>query len=98
MSKKYSVTLLSKNSGAYMHSADHNYIYLKCLVDHKKFIKRIFDDEYHIIDVDLIIDYNDTRNNGKDPDDLTLEGQKYQCYIDNTQEAFPKTFEEWLNT
>jgi len=29
---------------------------------------------------------------------LTLEGQKYQCYIDNTQEAFPKTFDEWLNS
>ena len=76
-----------------MHNADHNYIYLKCLVDHEKQIKRIFDDEYHIVDVDLIIDYNDSG-----PDDLTLEGQKYQCYIDNTQEAFPKTFEEWLNT
>ena len=98
MSKKYSVTLLSKNSGAYMHSADHNYIYLKCLVDNEKQIKRIFDDEYHIIDVDLIIDYNDTRNNKSGPDYLTLEFQKYQCYTDNTQEAFPKTFEEWLNT
>ena len=29
---------------------------------------------------------------------LTLEGHKYQCYIDNTQEAFPKTFDEWLNS
>jgi hypothetical protein len=29
---------------------------------------------------------------------LTLEGHKYQCYIDNTHEAFPKTFDEWLNS
>ena len=29
---------------------------------------------------------------------LTLEGQKYQCYIDITQEAFPKTFDGWLNS
>ena len=27
---------------------------------------------------------------------LTLDGQRYQCYIDNTHEVFPKTFEEWL--
>ena len=29
---------------------------------------------------------------------VDLEGHKYQCYIDNTQEAFPKTFDEWLNS
>jgi hypothetical protein len=29
---------------------------------------------------------------------LTLEGQRYQCYIDNTHEVFPKTFEEWLRS
>jgi hypothetical protein len=29
---------------------------------------------------------------------LTLDGQRYQCYIDNTHEVFPKTFEEWLRS
>jgi hypothetical protein len=54
MSKKYAITLLSKNSGAYMHNSNHNYIYLNCLVDNVKQIKRMFDFEYHIIDIDLI--------------------------------------------
>jgi len=29
---------------------------------------------------------------------LTLDGQRYQCYIDNTHEVFPKTCEEWLRS
>jgi S-ribosylhomocysteine lyase LuxS involved in autoinducer biosynthesis len=29
---------------------------------------------------------------------LTLDGQRYQCYLDNTHEVFPKTFEEWLRS
>jgi len=50
MSKKYAITLLSKNK----YNVYHNYIYLNCLVDNVKQIKRMFDFEYHIIDIYLI--------------------------------------------
>jgi len=59
--------------------------------------------EYEIIDEsDLTFQHNkdikDDLNLLVKNNALTQEGERYQCYVDNTHEKYIKTFDEWMKS